>query len=269
MGRPQPGAVLTWTFLLLLLEAWAGHLRAQESKVLQGQECEDHSQPWQVGLFQGNCLLCGGVLIDDNWVTTAAHCKKPKYTVCLGDHSLQSKDGLEQEMAVAESIPHPCYNNSSEDHNHDLMLVRLRGQVFLGSKVKPVKLVDRCPQAGQLCTISGGTVTSPQVTGLGQHNSPDTLNSAEIKIFPQKQCEDAYPRKVTDAMVCAGDSSGADMCQGDSGGPLVCGSVLQGIKSWGSDPCGRPERPGVYTNLCRYLDWIKKTIGNGLILKES
>ncbi|KAM9225947.1 LOW QUALITY PROTEIN: kallikrein-8 [Dugong dugon] len=93
-------------------------------------------------------------------------------------------------------------------------------------------------------------------------NSPDTLNSAEIKIFPQKQCEDAYPRKVTDAMVCVGDSSGADMCQGDSGGPVVCGGVLQGIKSWGSDPCGRPERPGVYPNLCRYLDWIKKTIGN-------
>lgn len=54
----------------------AGHLRAQESKVLGGQECEAHSQPWQTALFQGVRLLCGGVLIEDNWVLTAAHCKK-------------------------------------------------------------------------------------------------------------------------------------------------------------------------------------------------
>jgi secreted trypsin-like serine protease len=49
--------------------------------------------------------------------------------------------------------------------------------------------------------------------------------------------------------------------QGDSGGPLVCNGVLQGITSWGSDPCGRPEKPGVYTNICLYRDWIKETMG--------
>uniref|UniRef100_A0A7N5JT82 Kallikrein related peptidase 8 n=1 Tax=Ailuropoda melanoleuca TaxID=9646 RepID=A0A7N5JT82_AILME len=93
-------------------------------------------------------------------------------------------------------------------------------------------------------------------------NFPDTLNCAEVEIFPQKKCQDVYPGQVTDAMICAGNSNGADSCQGDSGGPLVCGGVLQGITSWGSDPCGRPDRPGVYTNICRYLDWIKKTIGS-------
>ncbi|XP_017367970.1 kallikrein-8 isoform X5 [Cebus imitator] len=93
-------------------------------------------------------------------------------------------------------------------------------------------------------------------------NFPDTLNCAEVKIFPQKECEDAYPGQITDAMICAGNSNGADTCQGDSGGPLVCDGALQGITSWGSDPCGRPNRPGVYTNICRYLDWIKKIMGN-------
>ncbi|KAG8521477.1 LOW QUALITY PROTEIN: Kallikrein-5 [Galemys pyrenaicus] len=217
----------------------AGHWRAQGSKVLEGQECEPHSQPWQTALFQGSRLLCGGVLIEDNWVLTAAHCRKPKYTVRLGDHSLKYKEASEQNLAVAQSIPHPCYNRSSEDHSHDLMLIQLRGRAALGSKVKPIKLADHCAQAGQKCSISGwGTVTSPQ------DNFPDTLNCAEIEIFPQKQCEEAYPGQVTDGMVCAGDSSGADTCQGDSGGPLVCNGVLQGITSWGSDPCGLPERPG-------------------------
>ncbi|XP_006868433.1 PREDICTED: kallikrein-8 [Chrysochloris asiatica] len=256
MGRPPPNAVLTWMFLLLGL--WAGCSKAQGSKVLQGEECEPNSQPWQVGLFQGIRLLCGGVLIGDNWVITAAHCKKSKYTVRLGDHSLQKKDAQEQEMAVAQSIPHPCYNSSSENHSHDLMLIRLRGRASLGSKVKPIKLAAHCAQAGQQCTISGwGTVSSPR------ENFPDTLNCAQVKIVAQKECENAYPGKVTKGMVCAIGSDGADTCQGDSGGPLVCNGVLQGITSWGSDPCGQPKKPGVYTNLCRYQDWIKKTTNRG------
>ncbi|XP_017731960.1 PREDICTED: kallikrein-8 isoform X1 [Rhinopithecus bieti] len=258
MGRLRPRAAQTWMFLLLLGAAWAGHSRAQEEKVLGGQECRPHSQPWQAALFQGKQLLCGGVLIGGNWILTAAHCKKPKYTVRLGDHSLHNKDGPEQEIPVVQSIPHPCYNSSDvDDHNHDLMLLQLRDQASLGPKVKPINLADHCTQPGQTCIISGwGTVTSPR------ENFPDTLNCAEVKIFPQKKCEDAYPGQITDGMVCAGSSKGADTCQGDSGGPLVCNGALQGITSWGSDPCGRSDRPGVYTNICRYLDWIKKTIGS-------
>ncbi|XP_057568981.1 kallikrein-8 [Hippopotamus amphibius kiboko] len=255
MGHPPPAAAWVWMFLLLLLESQTGCLAAQETKVLRGQECTPHSQPWQTALFQGNRLMCGGVLIDDNWVLTAAHCKKPKYTVRLGDHNLRNKDGSEQEMAVAQSIPHPGYKSSNKDHSHDLMLIRLRGQASLGPKVKPINLTDHCPRVGQKCIISGwGTITSPR------ENFPDTLHCAEVKIIPQKQCEDAYPGQVTDNMVCANGNKGADTCQGDSGGPLVCDGVLQGITSWGSDPCGQPENPGVYTNICRYLNWIKKTM---------
>ncbi|KAM5236961.1 kallikrein-8-like [Ctenodactylus gundi] len=257
MGHPPPGAALTWMVLLLLLAAWAGLSKAQGSKVLEGHECEAHSQPWQTALFQGQRMLCGGVLVGAEWVLSAAHCKQTKYTVRLGDHSLQSKDEPEQEMSVAQSIQHPCYNSSNKDHDHDLMLIRLRSPANLGPKVKPVQLADECADIGQTCTISGwGTVTSPR------ENFPDTLNCADVKIIPQEKCREAYPGQVTDGMVCAGSSDGADSCQGDSGGPLICNGRLQGITSWGSDPCGQPNRPGVYTNICRYLNWVKNTMGN-------
>ncbi|KAL1769341.1 kallikrein-5 [Sigmodon hispidus] len=211
-------------------------------------------KPWQTALFQGPRLVCGGVLVGAKWVLTAAHCKKQKYSVRLGDHSLQSRDKPEQEIQVAQSIQHPCYNNSNpEDHSHDVMLIRLRRSANLGAKVKPIELADQCAEVGQKCTISGwGTVTSPRDLKMMKENFPDTLNCAEVEIFSQNKCERAYPGKVTEGMVCAGSSNGADTCQGDSGGPLVCNGVLQGITSWGSDPCGKPEKPGVYTKICRY-----------------
>ncbi|XP_021022014.1 kallikrein-8 [Mus caroli] len=258
MGRPPPCAIQPWILLLLFMGAWAGLTRAQGSKILEGRECIPHSQPWQAALFQGERLICGGVLVGDRWVLTAAHCKKQKYSVRLGDHSLQSRDQPEQEIQVAQSIQHPCYNNSNpEDHSHDIMLIRLRNSANLGDKVKPVQLANLCPKVGQKCIISGwGTVTSPQ------ENFPNTLNCAEVKIYSQNKCERAYPGKITEGMVCAGSSNGADTCQGDSGGPLVCDGMLQGITSWGSDPCGKPEKPGVYTKICRYTTWIKKTMDN-------
>ncbi|KFV41426.1 Kallikrein-8, partial [Tyto alba] len=50
--------------------------------------------------------------------------------------------------------------------------------------------------------------------------------------------------------------------QGDSGGPLICNRTLQGIVSWGMEKCGQPKRPGVYTKVCRYAQWIQKTMND-------
>ena len=70
--------------------------------------------------------------------TTPHHHRK--YTVRVGEHSLKNKDESEQERAVAQSIPHPCYNSSNNDHSYDLMLIQLRGRVPLGPKVNPEPL---------------------------------------------------------------------------------------------------------------------------------
>lgn len=57
-----------------------------------------------------------------------------------------------------------------------------------------------------------------------------------------------------------GVSIGVSAPQGDSGGPLVCRGKLQGLVSWGMERCALPGYPGVYTNLCKYYDWIQQTM---------
>ncbi|XP_025705838.1 kallikrein-11 isoform X2 [Callorhinus ursinus] len=230
---------------LIMLALLTGHVGG-ETRIIKGYECSPHSQPWQVALFQKTRLLCGATLIAPKWLLTAAHCRKPRYVVHLGEHNLQRRDGCEQTRMATESFPHPDFNNSlpNKDHRNDIMLVKMTTAAFITGAVRPLTLSSNCVTAGTRCLISGwGTTTSPQL------HLPHALRCANITIIKQEECEKAYPGNITDTM-------------GDSGGPLVCDGSLQGIISWGQDPCALTRKPGVYTKVCKYVDWIQKTMEN-------
>uniref|UniRef100_G3U5U5 Kallikrein-8-like n=1 Tax=Loxodonta africana TaxID=9785 RepID=G3U5U5_LOXAF len=243
-------------FLLTALQILAiaiGHLRAQETKVLGGEECEPHSQPWQAGLFQGIHLLCGGVLIHGNWVITAAHCKKLNLQVFLGKHNLHQTESSQEQISVVQTVTHPGYTNAT--HDQDIMLLRLAQPADLSDLIRPINISSHCPSAGTTCMVSGwGTTSSPQV------KFPKALQCLNITVLSDERCRKAYPGQIDRTMFCAGDKGGRDSCQGDSGGPVVCNGMLQGLVSWGDFPCGKPSKPGVYTNLCQFTKWIHGTI---------
>ncbi|EAW71972.1 kallikrein 11, isoform CRA_c [Homo sapiens] len=138
------------------------------------------------------------------------------------------------------------------------MLVKMASPVSITWAVRPLTLSSRCVTAGTSCLISGwGSTSSPQL------RLPHTLRCANITIIEHQKCENAYPGNITDTMVCASvQEGGKDSCQGDSGGPLVCNQSLQGIISWGQDPCAITRKPGVYTKVCKYVDWIQETMKN-------
>ncbi|XP_053123737.1 trypsin-like isoform X1 [Hemicordylus capensis] len=230
---------------------------ANGERIRGGKPCSPHSQPWQAALFTGFRLRCGGTLINKSWVLSAAHCKATfPFFVRLGEHNLRRLDWSEQLKLTSKVIVHPDYNPVTK--NNDIMLIKLLLPACLNSKVQTLELPTHCPVPGNRCVVSGwGTTSSPQV------NFPDVLHCANITIVNPDVCQSIYPRYFNENMVCAGQmEGGTDSCQGDSGGPLVCNGKLQGIVSWGYEICAQPNKPGVYVNVCKYVDWIRETIRN-------
>lgn len=97
------------------------------------------------------------------------------------------------------------------------------------------------------------------------------LRAGVVPILSNELCKQpqVYGDAITDGMFCAGSlDEGIDACDGDSGGPLVCLNngvhTLYGIISWGQH-CGYANRPGVYTKVSYYTDWIQQKLNQSMI----
>ncbi|XP_036385954.1 granzyme K-like [Megalops cyprinoides] len=233
--------------------------------IVGGKEVKPHSSPWMVSIQCNNHHFCGGTLIKDQWVLTAAHCKrqceKPaSMTVLLGAHSLTKEKDTVRMGIEKPFIPGTFSLKTKAD---DIMLIKLEKRVK--TKGKKIKVKD-LPKDGKDVPVG----TSCQVTGWGRtrkeaNEASDTLRGVEVKIEDRDLCRCLYNKNpmITEDMLCAGNKkTKADACQGDSGGPLVCKKALVGIVSGGYG-CGDPKKPGVYTRLSKkHLSWIKSIIKN-------
>ncbi|XP_004430736.2 PREDICTED: anionic trypsin-like [Ceratotherium simum simum] len=223
-----------------------------DDKIVGGYTCKKNSIPYQVSLNAGY-HFCGGSLISDQWVVSAAHCYKARTQVRLGEHDIKVVEGNEQFINAAKIIRHPKYNSRTMDN--DILLIKLASRAVINAQVSTISLPSASAAAGTVCLISGwgNTLSSGS-------NYPDLLQCLEAPLLSQAKCEASYPGEITNNMICAGFlEGGKDSCQGDSGGPVVCNGQLQGIVSWG-DGCAQKNRPGVYTKVFNYVNWIQQTI---------
>ncbi|XP_034376339.1 coagulation factor XI isoform X1 [Arvicanthis niloticus] len=229
-------------------------------RVVGGTASVHGEWPWQVALHTSQGHLCGGSIIGDQWILTAAHCfsgiETPKNLRVYGGIVNQSE--INEDTAffrVQEIIIHNQYTTA--ESGYDIALLKLESSMNYTDFQRPICL----PSKGDRNVVH----TDCWVTGWGYTGSRDkvqnTLQKAKVPLVWNEECQTRYRRhKITNKMICAGyKEGGKDTCKGDSGGPLACKHNgvwhLVGITSWG-EGCGLKERPGVYTNVAKYVDWI-------------
>ncbi|XP_023031153.1 trypsin I-P1 [Drosophila willistoni] len=207
----------------------------------------------------GSGHLCGGVVISQRLVATAAHCcvnsatgkyrTAGEYVLVMGSTYLRSSDSNTQSYYLQELIVHAEYNHSSL--TNDIALMFINGYIPWNSNtVKALPLNTVALSSGTSCVVTGwGLLTE------GGTASSNTLQLATVPIVSYTQCQIGYTT-VPRSQVCAGYMTGGiDACQGDSGGPLACNDQLVGIVSYGYG-CANIGFPGVYTNVSYYHSWI-------------
>ncbi|NXV52558.1 GRAA protein, partial [Uria aalge] len=246
--------------LLLSLIAVILPLRYGCTDISGGRVVRPHSWPYMAAIQRKNSTVCGGALVEERWVLTAAHCElnKSEVRVVLGAHQASKAEKEQQIFKVMHYFPHPQFDRSSKEN--DIMLLKLSGIAKQNKYVEPLSLPD-CYE-----DIKPGTTCKVAGWGLKSARKPsEYLRETTLKIIGRKRCESKYRKytKITSNMLCAGGKtifSKADACKGDSGGPLICADRYSGIVSFGKR-CGSRNVPGVYTRLTEeYIDWIKKTI---------
>ncbi|PWA33613.1 hypothetical protein CCH79_00007574 [Gambusia affinis] len=229
------------------------------NKIVNGETAVSGSWPWQVSLQDSSGFhFCGGSLINQYWVVTAAHCRvsPSSHRVILGEHDRQYNSEPIQVKTISRAITHSYFNSNTL--NYDITLLRLSSPAQFNSRVSPVCLVSSSTSipSGTKCVTTGWGRT-------GQTSSPRYLQQTSLPLLSPAQCRNYWgTNRITDAMICAG-ASGVSSCQGDSGGPLVCESsgvwYLTGIVSWGTSNCN-VNTPAVYARVSYLRSWIDQTL---------
>ncbi|CAG9774041.1 unnamed protein product [Ceutorhynchus assimilis] len=254
------------------------------NRITAGRKTSLEEFPWMALIAYntpdvGIEFRCGGTVITENYILTAAHCilNSTLIGVRLGEYDLSSnKQDCEgsycappvQDFYIKDTVVHSDYNPKTFDN--DIALLRLANNAnFSYSNVQPICLPvseKNDDLTGKFAIVSGWGVTED-----GHKSS--VLLKASVPVLPLSTCQKIYDRfaPIKSSQICAGGYKGQDSCAGDSGGPLIYTGMVDGspryiqygIVSFGPRECGTEGQPGIYTRVGSHLMWILDNLKQG------
>nr|AFK64828.1 trypsin-like proteinase [Chilo suppressalis] len=266
--------VSIFTFMYLLCQAIC--LAAPQTdatteksvRIIGGNPTTIEKYPYPVQVNKNNQLICGGTLVSQRCVLSAAHCfvsrDKPtpnvrQYSARVGSPALNTGGNVHQATAL---VIHDSYNLNTQEN--DIAVMVLRANVTLSIRV----MVGRLPWSNMVVADNASLVHIGWGHTQMGGNLAQVLNKVTVRKVNHQRCASQYEmpdHRVSTNMICAGllGTGGADACQGDSGGPLIYQygdmTIEVGVTSWGQE-CGHQNFPGVSTRVANYTEWINKQI---------
>uniref|UniRef100_A0A6I8QLR8 Acrosin n=1 Tax=Xenopus tropicalis TaxID=8364 RepID=A0A6I8QLR8_XENTR len=244
----------------------------RNSRIVGGVNSQPGAWPWLVSIqaWRGSDYghFCGGTILNNQWILTAAHCLIDYKTtfdtirVVIGARKLSKLGSETQIRKVKQLILHEKYLREGK-HSYDIGLILLD---------EPIKFNDYTQRAClPSASLNVAQKTNCYVAGWGvleEKAAADILQEAGVFFINKELCnsKEWYNGKVYPYNLCAGHKEGKiDSCQGDSGGPLMCKRktsndyIVVGVTSWGIG-CARKQRPGIYISTQYFNEWIESKI---------
>ncbi|XP_026126656.1 granzyme B-like [Carassius auratus] len=251
-----------YMFLLLIGLPLAGGM---ESGIIGGKEAIPFSRPYMASVQSVKYHICGGMLIRENYVLTAAHCLKNlsirgNIEVVLGAHIINKVERSQQRIPVIKHIQHPLYKeNNEQDFSYDIMLLKLKKKAKLTRFVNltPLPKKNEKTPANVKCSIAGWGLKSPN-----GNKASNVMQEVKLKLEENSKCERMWQHYFNpEIMICSVSDGKHAFCEGDSGSPLICKKIPQGLASYTiKGDCTNTTYPQVYAKISYFLPWINKTM---------